>query len=674
MSKKTILVVDDTPQILKLSKDVFELAGYNVITANDGLEAMERLGEGGCDLVVTDILMPNVDGYNLCYTIRISEVLKSLPVIIYSATYTSSSDEAMAMEIGADMFIRKPASMHDLLAAAERLLTEQRPHRNIPIKPKSLEATRLYNEGLVSKLERRNLELERAKERLELGEAQLKEAQAVAHIGSWEIDLQRQAHLWSDELYKIFGVIRHEEQPSQEVFLSIVYSEDRDYVSRQMGDAFMNLQASSFDFRFVRRDGEMRYGFSKYQFQIARDGTPLRIYGVVQDVTEKKIAEEALRAAHERLLFHMDNTPLGFIKWDNKMRVTAWSSQSEAIFGWTEHEVIDGQRSGYPMVYEEDLPWVNKIMDRLLSGEITRNKVLNRNYTKDKRVIWCEWFNSVLKDDAGRVVTIMSMVQDITERKNLENMQLEKLEKLVDERTRDLNEALNKEKELVEMRNKFVSIASHEFRTPLSSISLASGFIRKYAGRIQPHELDKKLESIEKQVQIMTHLLDDVLTVGKADAGKLQVTLAEFRFDLLEELVREVMKATGASHALRYSLSCNRPSMMTDEKFLRNIVTNLITNAVKFSPDAVEVIMNVACDNESVVISVKDFGIGIPPEYMKDLFTSFSRGSNVGTIEGTGLGLSIVKKAVDLLKGSIVVKSVVGRGTEIEVTLPLAHG
>ena len=672
MNEQTILVVDDTPQILKLSKDIFEIAGFKVITAQDGEQALQILAEKKIDLVVTDILMPNTDGYILCYTIRTTEKLKDIPVIIYSATYTSSSDEAMAMEIGADKFIRKPAPINELIEAAQHLLSDSRNYvHKIPAKPKSIEATQLYSEGLVNKLERRNFELEEAKQKLELGESRLKDAQAISHVGSWEIDLLNNTQHWSDELYNIFGIKREEATPTIELFLSFMHPENFAYASKKVRGAFDNLEDSSFEFRFIRKDGTIRYGFSKYRFEFDKSRRPLRLFGIVQDITEKKLAEEALRTAHERLLFHMENTPLGFIEFDNHHRVKSWSKTAENIFGWTEKELLDSKQTGLSTVHEEDLQWVKEMAHQLLSGGLDRSRIQNRNYTKDRRVIWCEWFNSVLRNKEGQVVTIMSLVQDITERKTLEVNQREKLKKLVEERTRELNESLAKEKELVEMKNKFVSIASHEFRTPLSTISLASGFIKKYIKKLSKTDLEKKLESIEKQVQIMTYLLDDVLTVGKAEAGKLQVKVGEIKIEMIEILAREAMKTAGSKHKLKFSTGCSQEIIHSDEKFLRNIITNLITNAAKFSPHAKEVLMDITCDKNDLFITVKDHGIGIPTEDIKNLFTSFSRGSNVSGIEGTGLGLSIVKKAVELLKGSIAVKSELGKGTEFKVTLPL---
>ncbi|MCW3119632.1 MAG: domain S-box-containing protein, partial [Chitinophagaceae bacterium] len=139
-----------------------------------------------------------------------------------------------------------------------------------------------------------------------------------------------------------------------------------------------------------------------------------------RDITQSKKSEKELQAAHERLSFHVENTPLGFIEWDNKLRVKHWSDRAVEIFGWTQEEFSSMQKNGYTQVFEEDLPWVNKITQQLISGQTERNSIQHRNYTKDGRVIWCEWFNSVLKDIDGNVVTILSLVQDITERKNAE--------------------------------------------------------------------------------------------------------------------------------------------------------------------------------------------------------------------------------------------------------------
>lgn len=920
MSLHTILVVDDNEQLLRLSRDIFEIAEYNVVTAEDGEQALVILNEKKIDLVVTDILMPNIDGYILCYTIRTSEKLKNIPVIIYSATYTSSSDEEMAMEIGADKFLRKPAPMNDLIAAASSLLSGQRKYQpKIPAKPKSLEATRLYNEGLVNKLERRNFELEEAKGKLEQGASRLKEAQAISNIGSWEIDMASHTHLWSDQMFRIYGIEKGEAVLSPEYFLSFIHPEDVDVARQKVERAFETLEDSSFEFRFIRKSGELRYGYSEYRFEFDKGHKPLRLYGIIQDVTEKTLGEKALQSAHERLLFHVENTPLGLIEWDNQLLVKSWSKRAEEIFGWTEREFRDAQKGGLNHVFAGDWPWVRKISDQLISGEVIRNRVQHRCNTKNGNVIWCEWFNSVLRDKEGKVITIMSMVQDITSQKKISE-ELEKLslvasktnnaimiinkdgyiewvnagftniseykpeevigrkmaflngpdtdpfkvvkiaeslmrgrlvseelinytksgnkywvkvditpvfddhdriknfiviqsditelkefensitsiarelsslienanvpifgidlngginewngvtseltgysknsvmgsgwaetfvdpavrdmaqktigkvllgtgvnnfelpvvtknkkrltlllsasprrssqdaitgvifvaqnvtelieyrlnlEKKVEERTQELHEALSKERELVDMKSKFVSIASHEFRTPLSTISVATGLIRKHQEKLSTREIDKKLENIEKQVEHMTHMLDDVLLVEKASAGKIKIQLKEIRlFEFFQTICSEVESSRGSTHKIRLSGHVLLPTVTSDEKLLRSIFINLLTNAIKFSPEAQYADVSISGYAEMISVAIKDYGIGIPPEDIKSLFEPFFRGGNVNAIQGTGLGLSIIKKSLTILKGSITVKSVLGQGTEILVTLPTLH-
>jgi PAS domain S-box-containing protein len=257
------------------------------------------------------------------------------------------------------------------------------------------------------------------KERLQ-GEFRLREAQTIAHLGSWEIDLVDNIHHWSDELFTIFGIQKEGELPSTELFFSFLHPDDLDFVIEKNKKAFETLADSSFDFRFIRKDGALRHGHSMYRFDFDVDRKHVRLSGIVQDITEKKLVDEALQATHERLLFHIENTPLGFMEWNNQLHAKSWSKRAEEIFGWTEKEYMESQMTVYDLVYKEDLPMMYKMEQQLVTGELTRNRVQYRNNTKDGRVIWCEWFNSASMDKNGRVITIMSLVQDITERKEAE--------------------------------------------------------------------------------------------------------------------------------------------------------------------------------------------------------------------------------------------------------------
>ncbi len=187
---------------------------------------------------------------------------------------------------------------------------------------------------------------------------------------------------------------------------------------------------------------------------------------------------------------------------------------------------------------------------------------------------------------------------------------------------------------------------------------------------MEPGQLIDKIQTIEKEVHHMTSLVDDVLFVGKAEDGKVKVNLKEYTVDVIEKLAREAMESGDENHFLDLTFESRDVTFKSDEKLLRNIIFNLITNAVKFSPAAKRIVMRVQANNEHLIISVKDEGIGIPQTELKNLFVSFSRATNASTIEGTGLGLLIIKKAVDLLNGSVDVWSELGKGTEFTIALP----
>jgi len=262
----------------------------------------------------------------------------------------------------------------------------------------------------------------------------------------------------------------------------------------------------------------------------------------------------------------------------------------------------------------------------------------------------------------------VAIQRDVTARKRHEEMTRENLERQVKERTRELNEALSKEKELVDLKSKFVAIASHEFRTPLATINFATGFMRDYLNKLTPAEIEKKLESIEKQVRHMTFLLDDVLTLGKSESGKTKVIARRINIhEFFKNIVEEVSYSSKSSHSVNFTFESSIKEIEIDEKLLRNIFINLLSNAIKFSPESSEVLLGIKTVDNELLISVKDHGVGIPKDEFDKIFDPFHRGSNAGAIQGTGLGLSIVKKAVELLEGELDFESEVGKGSEFTV-------
>jgi PAS domain S-box-containing protein len=397
----------------------------------------------------------------------------------------------------------------------------------------------------------------------------------------------------------------------------------------------------------------------------------------VRDITEQKVGEERLRQSERRYRNIVETAQEGIWIIDKHDCTDFVNKKLCEIFEYSEEEMMG--RKLYDFMDEEGMKIAT---EGIRLGKTGVHETLDFKFiTKSGKMVWTNLSNSPLFDNDRNYIGSLSMVTDITNKKiyqeSLVNDLIEKrkvaenLEKMVEERTHKLNEALKKEKELVELKSKFISIASHEFRTPLSTILLATGIIKKYKQKLAPVDMEEKLANIEKQVAHMTFLLDDVLNVGRADAGKIQVNLTEVSTDIFEKMAIDAMRGSETRHELRFSMDCGVIRFMTDEKLIRNVIINLTTNAVKFSPKAKFIEMKVSCDAHKLYILVKDQGIGIPKEDMKDLFTSFSRGSNVGAIEGTGIGLSIAKKAIELLSGTLEVQSEIGKGTEFRVALPV---
>jgi PAS domain S-box-containing protein len=294
------------------------------------------------------------------------------------------------------------------------------------------------------------------------------------------------------------------------------------------------------------------------------------------------------------------------------------------------------------------------------------------NYRKDNSEYWVNFSIVPVADEKGIYTHWISIQRDVTENRQSQETIRKKLEDQVEERTRELHEALSKEKELVELKNRFVAIASHEFRTPLSTINFATNFLQQHFSKLDPAEINNKLQRIEKQVMHMTALLEDVITVGRSEMNKIPVVTSGIELQsFVTKIVEEVRHTTKNSHQIHITYRGLSGDVETDEKLLRNIFINLLTNAIKFSPNKKDISLVIDETSNHILAEVHDEGIGICDADKEKLFDPFHRGSNTNAIPGTGLGLSIVKKAVELLDGTIEVDSKVNFGTTFKISIPV---
>ena len=245
------------------------------------------------------------------------------------------------------------------------------------------------------------------------------------------------------------------------------------------------------------------------------------------------------------------------------------------------------------------------------------------------------------------------------------------LEQKVAERTAQLNDALVEEKELNKLKSNFISMVTHEIRTPLALILGSSEILSRYLDRLAPEKRAEHLQTIDSAVQRMSGLLEDVLLFSKAEAGRMGFSPVQMDLNpFCATLVDELLSATNRRCPIGLACGINEAAR-ADEKLLRHILSNLLTNAVKYSPPGTPVIFSVARDGGDAIFIVQDRGAGIPEEDRKRLFTPFYRGKNVATIQGTGLGLVIVKHCVERHGGKIEIASAENLGTTVSVRLPL---
>ena len=235
----------------------------------------------------------------------------------------------------------------------------------------------------------------------------------------------------------------------------------------------------------------------------------------------------------------------------------------------------------------------------------------------------------------------------------------------------EVEQALAKEKELNELKSRFVSMTSHEFRTPLTAILSSTELLENYSATWHEEKKRHHLHRIQAQVKHMTSLLNDVLVMGKAEAGKLEyqptpIDLFQWCHSLVEEI-----QLTTKTHAIVFHAQGKSEMIHLDEKLLRHILINLLSNAIKYSPNATEVNFDLLWEPNQIIFQVRDRGIGIPASDRENLFDSFHRATNVGNIAGTGLGLAIVKKAVETHQGKIWFETQVGMGTMFVVAIPV---
>jgi PAS domain S-box-containing protein len=374
---------------------------------------------------------------------------------------------------------------------------------------------------------------------------------------------------------------------------------------------------------------------------------------VMTDITRRKELEaELVRTSSEREAI-LNSALVGIVM--SVARKHEWVNEKFAeMVGYSREELI-GRSS--ERLHTDSAAWESfgRVAREALrtSGTYACELQLRRRCGE---LFWVQMGGSCLRShdpESGVIWTFL----DITARKKSEE---------------DTREALEQQKELNALRSRFVAMTSHEFRTPLATILSSGEILKHYGDRLPDQEKADTLDTIAASVQRMMRMLDRVLLIGKAEAQMLEFDPRALDLQALcRQLLEEArLQQAGSLCDVQLDYAAGAEPGLYDEKLLRHIFSNLLSNALKYSPQGGRVLFRVTADEEGVLLEVSDQGIGIPEDELGHLFESFHRASNVGSIPGTGLGLAIVRNAVDMHGGSLTVRSQAGAGSCFTVRLP----
>ncbi len=376
----------------------------------------------------------------------------------------------------------------------------------------------------------------------------------------------------------------------------------------------------------------------------------------------------------------IDNAIDGIITIDSRGNVESINPSGCVLFGYLPEEVIGNNIS--MLMPEPDKSNHNQYLSRYQKTHephiIGKGREVS-GMKKDGSLFPFRLAVSEVQYD-GRIV-YNGFIHDLTREKNAENQLINytnKLEELVEDRTlklqslidqlqeakEEVSQSLEKEKELNQMKSRFVSMASHEFRTPLSSIQLSASLIDKYALEYNNPNITKHVNKIKIAIGNLTTILNDFLSLERLETG---IVIAQFeQLDLVkfaEEITEEMQMVAKQNQSIIYQHTGTKRLVNTDMNLLKNCIINLISNAIKYSGENTFIEFNTEISEKEFIITIKDDGIGIPKTEQKHLFEAFFRAHNTGSIPGTGLGLNIVDRYIKLMQGQIEFESQENQGT-----------
>ncbi len=620
-TRGTLLVVDDAEMNRDMLSRRLCRQGFDVRLAASGAEALAIVAARPIALVLLDVEMPGMSGLDVLQRLRQQYSRVELPIIMVTARQ-HSQDMVDALSMGANDYITKPVDFPVALARIQtQLALQQR------------DALRTA--------------------RLEASERQLQQAQALAHVGSWEWDIRTGEARWSDEQFRMFGVAPDACTPSVDAYLELVTPEDRERMQHLLHRASEG-EPFECEHGVATPQGDVRIVHVCASVVSNPRGEPVRVIGAAQDITTRRSAEQALQEKTAAL----EHAAQGIARLDAEGRFVSVNGAYAEMLRYPPSDLVGTH--WHRTIRTDDLPDVLHAYSRMCAEG--KSEVQARGLRSDGSEFHTEAVLIGVGGEGARSGHYL-IVRDISERKRIEH---------------ELATARDTALHTARLQAEFLANMSHEIRTPMNGVVGMIGLLLDTTLAAEQREF---VQTMQGSADDLLTIINDILDFSKIEAGKL--SLESIEFDLLQSVESAVDLLAVPAHAKHLELVTwideDVPSALQgDPGRFRQVLMNLLSNAVKFTERG-EVVVRITRERETdtqvlLRVAVTDTGIGIPADVQTRLFKAFSQGDGSTTrrFGGTGLGLAISQQLVHMMGGAIRVSSAPARGSTFWFIAPFA--
>jgi PAS domain S-box-containing protein len=486
-------------------------------------------------------------------------------------------------------------------------------------------------------------EIESASARQQQSEAGMAEAQRVARIGSWEWDVSTDTLSWSDEHFRLFGLEPGTVTPSLDVYLQYVHPDDRAKAKATLNLSLRHGGPFEYHQQIVRADGLVRTLYSRGEAVCGADGKPVRLRGTVQDVTEQRAAAEALRQSEHRFHLAALASSEALCEWNIETGAMWLNETFTALFGHSvARPTVDFWTS---LIHANDAERVARSLRQVFAS---RGSLWSEEYRlrrADGTYAWVFDRGFIERDSTNRPVRMIASLMDITHRKEAERL-----------------------------KSDFVSFVSHQLRTPLAGMNWMLELAAECEGL--PPDAHEHISNARESAARLVSLVNDLLDIARLETGRIVVTPEPVELAAATQSVLAELESLIAQKGLQVSIDAeDAPPVLADPQLARQVVMNLISNAIKYNTPGGRIAIRIAAQDDAIEWSVRDTGMGIPRSAQSRLFEKFFRADNAVAqeVEGTGLGLHLVRLIVEQAGGRVWCESEQGAGALFAFTLPLAQ-